>query len=179
MSKKVLVISTSLRRHSNSHALAEEFAKGAKEAGHQVELISLIGRQIEYCVGCLSCQRTGQCVIEDDANLIAEKMLKADVVCYATPIYYYEMAGQMKTLLDRMNPLFSADYKFRDVYMLSTAADDGPHVSDRAVNGLEGWIECFAKAELAGSLFAGGVTGPGEITNHPALAKAYDMGKNI
>lgn len=106
MSKKVLVISTSLRRHSNSHALAEEFAKGAKEAGHQVELISLIGRQIEYCVGCLSCQRTGQCVIEDDANLIAEKMLKADVVCYATPIYYYEMAGQMKTLLDRMNPLF-------------------------------------------------------------------------
>lgn len=179
MSKKVLVISTSLRRNSNSHALAEEFAKGAKEAGHQVELISLIGRQIEYCVGCLSCQRTGQCVIEDDANLIAEKMLKADVVCYATPIYYYEMSGQMKTLLDRMNPLFSADYKFRDVYMLSTAADDGPHVADRAVNGLEGWIECFAKAELAGSLFAGGVTGLGEIANHPALAKAYDMGKNI
>lgn len=179
MSKNVLVISTSLRRNSNSHALAEEFAKGAKEAGHQVELISLIGRQIEYCVGCFSCQRTGQCVIEDDANLIAEKMLKADVVCYATPIYYYEMSGQMKTLLDRMNPLFSADYKFRDVYMLSTAADDGPHVADRAVNGLEGWIECFAKAELAGSLFAGGVTGPGEITNHPALAKAYDMGKNI
>lgn len=179
MSKKVLVISTSLRRNSNSHALAEKFAKGAKEAGHQVEFISLIGRQIEYCVGCLSCQRTGQCVIEDDANLIAEKMLKADVVCYATPIYYYEMSGQMKTLLDRMNPLFSADYKFRDVYMLSTAADDGPHVADRAVNGLEGWIECFAKAELAGSLFAGGVTGPGEITNHPALAKAYDMGKNI
>ena len=127
----------------------------------------------------VSCQRTGQCVIEDDANLIAEKMLNADVICYATPIYYYEMAGQMKTLLDRMNPLFSADYKFRDVYMLSTAADDGPHVSDRAVNGLEGWIACFAKAELAGSLFAGGVTGPGEITNHPALAKAYDMGKNI
>lgn len=179
MSKKVLVISTSLRRNSNSHALAEEFAKGAKEAGHQVELISLIGRQIEYCVGCLSCQRTGQCVIEDDANLIAEKMLKADVVCYATPIYYYEMSGQMKTLLDRMNPLFSADYKFRDVYMLSTAADDGPHVADRAVNGLEGWIECFAKAELAGSLFAGGVTDLGEIANHPALAKAYDMGKNI
>lgn len=179
MSKKVLVISTSLRRNSNSHALAEEFAKGAKEAGHQVELISLIGRQIEYCVGCLSCQRTGQCVIEDDANLIAEKMLKADVVCYATPIYYYEMSGQMKTLLDRMNPLFSADYKFRDVYMLSTAADDGPHVADRAVNGLEGWIECFAKAELAGSLFAGGVTSPGEIANHPALAKAYNMGKNI
>ena len=54
MSKKVLIISTSLRRHSNSHALAEKFAKGAKEAGHQVELISLIGRQIEYCVGCLS-----------------------------------------------------------------------------------------------------------------------------
>ena len=177
--KKVLVISTSLRRNSNSHALAEEFAKGAREAGHQVELISLIGRQIDYCVGCLSCQRTRHCVIDDDANLIAEKMLCADVVCYATPIYYYEMSGQMKTLLDRMNPLFGADYKFRDVYMLSTAADDGPHVADRAVNGLEGWIDCFEKAELAGSLFAGGVTNPGEIADHPALAKAYEIGKNI
>ena len=179
MSKKILVISTSLRRHSNSHALAEEFAKGAKEAGHQVELISLIGRQIEYCVGCLSCQRTGHCVIDDDANLIAEKMLNADVVCYATPIYYYEMAGQMKTLLDRMNPLFGADYKFRDVYLLSTAADDGAHVADRAISGLGGWIDCFQKARLAGTVFAGGGTAPGEIANHPSLGKAYEMGKNI
>ena len=63
MSKKVLVISTSLRRNSNSHGLAEEFAKGAKEAGHQVELISLIGRQIEYCVGCLSCQNTANALL--------------------------------------------------------------------------------------------------------------------
>ena len=179
MSKKILVISTSLRRNSNSHTLAEEFARGAKEAGHQVELISLIGRQIEYCVGCLSCQRTGHCVIDDDANLIAEKMLNADIVCYATPIYYYEMAGQMKTLLDRMNPLFGADYKFRDVYLLSTAADDGAHVADRAISGLGGWIDCFQKARLAGTVFAGGVTAPGEIANHPSLAKAYEMGKNI
>ena len=54
MSKKVLVISTSLRRNSNSYRLAQEFAKGAEAAGHEVELISLIGREINYCVGCLA-----------------------------------------------------------------------------------------------------------------------------
>ena len=180
MSKKVLVISTSLRRHSNSHALAEEFAKGAKEAGHQVELISLIGRQIEYCVGCLSCQRTGQCVIEDDANLIAEKMLKADVVCYATPIYYYEMAGQMKTLLDRMNPLFSADYKFRDVYLITASAEDSEEVADTAESGLQGWINCFPKVKLVKVLSGGGLTAPADAEkNDEYLRSAYELGKNV
>ena len=179
MSKKVLVISTSLRRNSNSYRLAQEFAKGAEAAGHEVELISLIGREINYCVGCLACQNTQKCVIDDDANLIAEKLVKADVVCYATPIYYYEMAGQMKTWLDRMNPLFPSDYAFRDVYMLSSAAEDGKDTDARAKSGLQGWIDCFEKARFAGSVFAGGVTMVGEIEGHKALQEAYTMGKNV
>ena len=64
--KNVIVISTSLRPGSNSHALAEQFAKGAEAAGHQVELVSLRGKEIKFCIGCLSCQKTGACVIKDD-----------------------------------------------------------------------------------------------------------------
>ncbi len=75
MNKKVVVISTSLRANSNSNALAEAFAKGAKEAGHEVEFISLRGKRIEFCRGCLACQKTGSCVIQDDANEITEKVL--------------------------------------------------------------------------------------------------------
>ena len=100
MSKKVVVISASLRTNSNSAALAEQFAKGAKDAGNEVEVISLKGKNIGFCIGCLACQSTGSCVIKDDANEITEKVLNADVVAWATPIYYYEMAGQMKTLID-------------------------------------------------------------------------------
>ncbi len=177
MSKKVLVISTSLRSNSNSEALADEFVCGALEQGNQVEKVSLRNQTIHFCRGCLACQKTGRCVIDDDANAITAKMLDADVLAFASPIYYYEMAGQMKTLLDRANPLFGLDYQFREIYFLSSAAENEAGVDSRAINGLEGWIDCFPKAHLAGTVFAGGVTAPGEIQNHPALQEAYEMGK--
>lgn len=180
MSKKVLIISTSPRKNSNSDALAEEFARGAREAGHEVEKISLIDKDIQFCRGCLACQTTKRCAIHDDADkIVQEKMLHADVLVFATPIYYYEMSGQMKTLLDRANPLYSADYAFRQVYFLSAAAEDGDQVCSRAVNGLEGWIACFPKARLSGVVFGGNATEPGSIQGNPALVKAYDMGKSI
>lgn len=178
MSKHILILSTSLRKNSNSDALAESFAKGAREAGNQVEQISLRDKTIGFCKGCLACQKTGRCVIHDDADVIAQKMLHADVLVFATPIYYYEMSGQMKTLLDRANPLFIADYAFRDIYLLTSAAENEDYVDERAVSGLEGWIACFEKARLAGKVFAGGATEPGEIDGHPALQKAYQMGKS-
>ena len=112
MSKKVLIISTSLRTCSNSEILAKEFEKGAVEAGNEVEFITLKDKTINFCKGCLSCQALGHCVIEDDANLIVEKILNTDVIVWATPVYYYEMSGQMKTMIDRANSLFESDYKF-------------------------------------------------------------------
>ncbi len=176
--KKVLVISTSLRKKSNSHELAVAFAKGAEDAGNEVELITLHGKDIKFCIGCLSCVKTSKCVIKDDAPDIVGKMHDAEVLVFASPIYYYEMAGQMKTLLDRANPLFGRDYKFTDIYMLTSAAEDEPHVPERAISGLQGWIDCFDRSHLAGSVFAGGVTNPSEIDGHPALKDAYEMGKN-
>ena len=102
---KVLVISTSLRANSNSDLLTERLIAGAKDAGHEVEHVSLKGKDLKFCIGCLSCQKTQKCVLNDDAVLIAEKVKNADTLVFATPIYYYEMSGQMKTLLDRLNPL--------------------------------------------------------------------------
>ena len=102
--KKVIVISTSLRAGSNSEMLAEKFAEGARASGNEVEKISLRGKEIKFCIGCLSCQRTGACVFRDDVPAIMEKVLYADVVCWATPIYYYEMSGQMKTIRRSMLP---------------------------------------------------------------------------
>ena len=107
--KKVIVISTSLRHGSNSDMLAEKFVEGAKAAGNDVEKISLVGKNIQFCKGCMGCQKLGRCVIKDDVNDIMAKVLKADVVCWATPIYYYEMSGQMKTLIDRMNAMYEQD----------------------------------------------------------------------
>ena len=179
MSKKILVISTSPRKGGNSDALADEFIRGAQEAGNQVEKVTLYDKNIGFCRGCLTCQSTGRCVIRDDADTIAQKMGAADVIAFATPIYYYGMCGQMKTMLDRSNPLFSADYRFRDICLLAAAAEEDAHTVDGAVTGLMGWIDCFEKASLAGTVFAGGVTAVGEIQGHPALKKAYEMGKRV
>lgn len=179
MSKNVLIISTSPRAGSNSELLAEAFGKGAAEAGHKVETVSLRGKNIEFCQGCFVCQETQRCVIRDDADVIEQKMEKADVLVFATPIYYYEMSGQMKTMLDRGNPLFTTDYAFRDVYLLSAAAENEDAVWERAKNGLEGWIECFPKARLAGCVFGGGVTEEKAIIGSPAMEQAYRMGKRV
>ena len=177
---RVLVITTSLRARSNSDILAERLIAGAKEAGHEVEHISLKGKKINYCIGCLACQKTRKCVQNDDAVWIAEKVSQAETLVFVTPIYYYEMSGQLKTLLDRMNPLYGTDYSFRKVYMLSVATEDEAFVPEKAVSGLEGWIDCFEKAELAGTLFCGGIAEPGAAASRAEEQdEAYLFGKSI
>lgn len=178
MSKKVLVISTSLRANSNSAALAESFFRGAKDAGNDVTIISLRDKQIGFCRGCLACQKTGRCIIYDDVPAIEAQVLAADVVVWATPVYYYEMSGQMKTLIDRLNPMYPKDYAFRDVYFLATAAEDEAHVPERAIAGLTGWIDCYDKASLKGTVFCGGVNDAGDIAGNTKLQEAYEMGKH-
>ena len=177
--KKVLIVSTSPRLNSNSEAMAMAFAEGAKAAGHEVDFVSLRGKTVGFCRGCFVCQEKRRCVIRDDADEICRKALGADVLVFATPIYYYEMSGQLKTLLDRLNPLYPADYAFRDVYLLTAAAEEEESVPRRAVSGLEGWIECFEQARLAGTVFMGGVTAAGEKPDHPALEQAAALGKEI
>lgn len=179
MGKKVLVISTSLRAKSNSDALAQEFARGAADAGNDVELLSLRGKNIGFCVGCLTCQNTGKCFIKDDAIEIEKKILDVDVVVWATPIYYYEMSGQMKTLIDRLNPIYPKDYKFRDVYLLMAAAEDAAHTPAGTISGINGWIACLPKSQLKGTLFCGGVSDPGDVAGNAKLEEAYAMGKNV
>ena len=177
---KVLIITTSLRNKSNSDALAAEVLRGAKDAGHEVELISLKDKRIQFCIGCLACQSTQRCVFKDDAAGIAEQVKQADTLVFATPIYYYGMSGQMKTLLDRLNPLYPSDYRFRKVYLLSTAAEEEDYVPLKAVSGLQGWIDCFEKAAFAGSLFCGGVSDAGEAERRGAdLERAYAFGKGL
>lgn len=178
--KKIVVLSTSLRSNSNSEKLAEAFADGAEAAGHVVERIRLAGKKIQFCIGCLACQKTGKCVLADDVQAITDKVREADVVVFATPIYYYEMSGQMKTLIDRMNALYAADYHFRRVYLLATAAEEEESAVDGAINGLQGWIACFPQAELSGVVRAVGVGDAGEIASHTALLQqAYAMGRDI
>lgn len=179
MSKRILIISSSPRKGGNSETLAASFAKGAAEAGNNVETIYLREKQYGFCKGCLACLKLGHCVIKDDAVEIAARMHDADVLVFAAPVYYYSISGQLKTMLDRANPLFGSDYAFTKVYLLATAAEDEAYTVEGAEKAVQGWVDCFDRCELAGTVFAGGVNGVGEITGHPALEKAYQMGKEV
>ena len=179
MSKKVLILSSSPRKGGNSETLAAAFAKGAQEAGHQVETVYLREKQYGFCKGCLACLKLGRCVIKDDAVEIATKMHDADILVLATPVYYYCVSGQLKTMLDRANPLFDTDYAFTKVYLLATAAEDAPETVEGTVKAVQGWVDCFPRCQLAETVFAGGVNDIGDIVGHPALERAYQVGKEI
>ena len=179
MSKRVLIISSSPRKGGNSETLAAAFAKGAQEAGHQVETVYLREKQYSFCKGCFACLKLGHCVIKDDAVEIAAKMHDENVLVFVTPIYYYSVSGQLKTMLDRANPLFGTDYAFTKAYLLATAAEDEPETVEGTVKAVQGWVDCFPRCQLVETVFAGGVNEVGEIIGHPALERAYQVGKEI
>ena len=94
MNKKVLIISSSPRKGGNSETLAAAFAKGAREAGNQVETVYLREKQVGFCKGCLACLKLGHCVIQDDAVEIAAKMHDANVLVFATPVLLRQRSAQ-------------------------------------------------------------------------------------
>ena len=144
-----------------------------------MEIISLADKTIGFCKGCLACGKTQKCVINDDAVEIAEKMKNAETIAFATPVYYYSVSGQLKTMLDRANPLFTTDYNFRDIYLLASAAEDGEETVTGTQTALQGWIDCYEKAKLTRTIFAGGVNDKGDIAGHKALEEAYNTGREI
>ena len=179
MKKNVLIISSSPRKGGNSETLAASFARGAQEAGHQVETVYLREKQLGFCRGCFVCLKIGHCVINDDAVEIAARMHDADVLVFATPVYYYSVSGQLKTMLDRANPLYDTDYAFTKAYLLATAAEDTPETFEGTEKAVQGWVDCFPHCTLAGTVYAGGVNELGEISGRPALEQAYQMGREI
>lgn len=174
---KILIVSASLRTNSNSEILAREAEKGALAAGNEVSFVSLKDKELGFCKGCLACQKTKKCVIRDDASEILEQVKASDTLVFATPIYYYELSGQLKTLLDRLNPLYPQEYRFRDVYLMTTSAEEGDEVVQTAVGGIKGWIACFEKARFAGVFNGGGLNAPAEAAKQEELLRAaYTFG---
>ncbi|MGI6009051.1 MAG: flavodoxin family protein [Methanomethylophilus sp.] len=180
MPKKVLVIECSLRKNSNTDDLAESFAKGAAEAGNEVEIVSLKGKKIGFCNGCLACQQTGKCNIKDDANAIVSEIKDADVVVWATPVYYYCVSGQMKTLIDRTNPLYGQDIRVHDVYLILAAEDsDSTHAVAGAMKALIGWIECMPGTKLIKTICATSTSEAGAAMESSAYQQCYLEGKTV
>ena len=177
--KKVIVITSSPRKDGNSGLLAKAFADGALSAGNDVEVLSESEINLKYCIGCLYCQSHDSCVLNDGMNGLYEKLQNADVLAFATPIYFYSVCGQLKTFIDRLNPLYPRKNKFKDVYLLATAADDDEKAMDGALTAVQGWVDCFDGVSVKGVVRGVGVTDKGEIKGTRFISQAYDLGTNI
>lgn len=177
--KKIIVVTSSPRKNGNSETLAQRFADGAKAAGNEVKFVAVRDIDLKFCTGCLYCNTHDKCVLNDDMNELYKDFQNADVLVFATPVYYYSVSGQLKTFLDRLNPLFVRENKFKDVYLLTTAADNDESAMDGAVKDMKGWIDCFNGVKLKGVIRGIGVTEKGAINNTALPEQAYEMGKNV
>ncbi len=179
MTKKILIISGSPRAHGNSDILCDEFKRGALEAGNEVEKIRLSDKKINYCLGCGVCNATGKCVQKDDMAELLQKMVNADVIVLATPVYFYAMNGQMKTFIDRTVPQYTK-ISDKDFYFIITAADTMQKHMEKVIEGFRGFTaDCLDNAHEKGIVYGLGAWQKGEIENNQnAMKQAYEFGKN-
>ena len=179
--KKVLVISASPRKGGNSDLLCDEFVRGAAEAGHEVEKLRLAEKNVGFCRGCYACVKLGKCVFDDDANGIVEKMLAADVIVLATPVYFYSMDAQLKALIDRTVSRWSDFGRFNgtEFYLIVTAADTDRKMMSATLEGLRGFMrDCMEGSVERGVLYGTGAYEKGEVRSLPVFREAYEAGKN-
>lgn len=179
MSKKVLILSGSPRKDGNSDLLCDEFMRGAAEAGNEVEKIRVAEKKIGYCSACYYCQKSGGvCAKKDDMTDILQKMIDADVIVLASPVYFYSIDAQMKALIDRTLARWT-EVKNKDFYYIITCADEEKTSQERTLECFRGYADCVEGAEEKGVIYGTGVYKPGEIKESPAFREAYKMGKTI
>jgi len=178
MSKRVLILSSSPRKGGNSNALCDRFMEGARAAHHQVEKVFLAEKKINYCTGCYTCEGNGECVQNDDMSPILDSMMAADVIVMATPVYFYTMCAQMKTVIDRTVARYMK-ITDKDFYFIVTAAVSKKAALERTIEGFRGFTSCLPGAKEKGIVYGTGAWEVGDIIKSPAMDQAYEMGKRL
>ncbi len=176
--KKVLVVSSSPRRNGNSDSLADEFIRGAEDVGCVVEKIFLADYNINYCTGCGVCFSCKRCFQHDDMLFLLDKLVEADAIVLAAPVYFYNMPAQLKTFIDRCCPRYM-EIKNKEFYYILTQGEMKEHLMDRAVAALRGFsVHCLDGTVEKGILRALGVYTIGEVQKTKYFKQAYQMGQS-
>lgn len=179
MSKNVLILSGSPRKGGNSDLLCDEFARGAQEAGHSVEKIRVSEKKIAPCSACYYCRQSGgACAHKDDMADILQKMIDADVLVLASPVYFYSIDAQLKALIDRTVARW-LEVKNKEFYYIVTMADESHASADTTLACFRGYADCVEGAREMGVVIGSGVYEPGKVKNTAAMKEAYEMGKRV
>jgi len=187
---KVLGLFGSPRRGGNTEILLEEALKGAEGEGAEIERLYLTDLKITPCTECHGCDATGDCVILDEMQKIYPKLLEADIIILASPIFFYGVTAWAKGLIDRSQAIWAKKYlvndpsmgkrgKRRKGFFISVGATKGQKVFDGAILTVKYFFDAL-NAEYTGELLCRGVDGKGEILKHPkALEQAREAGRKL
>lgn len=179
MNKKVLILSGSPRKGGNSDLLCDEFMRGATESGNTVEKIRVAEKKINYCRACYYCRNSGgECAIKDDMSDILQKIIDADVIVLASPVYFYSIDAQLKAVIDRTVARW-LEVENKEFYYIMTAADETKESMETTLACFRGYADCVNGAKECGVVYGTGVYEKGKVKDTPAMQKAYKMGLSV
>lgn len=190
--KNILVILGGGRPRGNTRQLVDAFVKGAVDAGHQTEVVSLNEKQVNGCIGCNACRFGKPCVQKDDFNSLIPAIKNADLIVFASPLYFWTLSSKIKAFIERFYCIVEEDdapplgryekYPVRDCALLMTSADDYFWTFEQAVSYYNFALVNYIGFHDRGMLLAGGcgdTNGKPQINKTDYLEKAYKFGKTI
>ena len=175
---KILVITGSPRINGNSNTLADNFIKGAEEAGHTVVRFDSAQKNVHPCIACNKCGMNGECVFKDDFEFVRENIVHADAVVFATPMYYFGISAQLKAVIDRFYAINGQIHKPKKAVLLMTYADTSKTVAEPIIKHYENLIAYLGWSD-AGQIIVPGVWSAGDINITAFPQKAYELGKTL
>ena len=174
---KITILNGSPSPGGNTEIMAQAFEKGAREAGHEVTLINLAGKKISGCLGCHYCfAHDGTCVQKDDMADILKVIDETDLLVFASPIYWFDITAQLKTVIDRMYARGKIGFHFKKTALLLDSGSDG--VYDAALAQYKAMCS-YLRWQSVGEVCIPNMTEKGSMKTSPLLEKAYALGKAI
>lgn len=175
---KILVITGSPRKNGNSNTLADNFIKGAKEAGHNVVRFDAAFKSVHPCIACDKCNMSGQCVFKDDFEFVKENIIDSDAVVFVTPMYYFGISSQIKAVIDRFYAINSRIHVAKKSALILTYADTALKEAQPIISHYEAVLNYLGWSD-SGKVIASGVWTAGSVNNTQYPKQAYELGKNI
>ena len=185
---KVLGIMGSPRKQSNTEILLDRALEGAREAGGEVEKVVVSKLKISPCLEIYACRKDGDCAIKDDMQLLYRKLLEADHIIFASPMFFYGVTSQAKAVIDRCQALWvrkhalgmgKEDKRERRGLFISVGATRGTKLFDGAVLTVKYFFDAIG-VEYSADLLVRGIDNKGQINEHPtALEDAFRLGQKL
>ena len=176
---KVLVITGSPHKNGTSALLTDQFIKGAEESGHEVFRFDAAFKDVHPCIACEECHGSSPvCVFKDDMVELNPHLIEADVIVLVSPIYYYDISAQFKSVIDRFYANDASLHGDKKAVLLLSMADNSIETANGALSSFRGMTK-YLEWEIAGTIVAKNCMSLEMIRNTDYPNQAYQLGKSL